>query len=136
MSSDGDAIDLEHRDPNGLNSHLGVRGVLQYKLSEKRKKSEKNSWQHINKKRPKSGRIIVKTYLHIISLSFSECVTFLIKLFLILAINSVNLQKLQTFAYNDIFCKMLQDFNAPCFFTKFQNSCFTDTPFQRHFRRA
>lgn len=44
MSSDGDAIDLEHRDPNGLNSHLGVRGVLHWKLSEKRKKSEKNSW--------------------------------------------------------------------------------------------
>lgn len=29
MSADGDAIDLEHRDPNGLNSHLGVRDVLQ-----------------------------------------------------------------------------------------------------------
>lgn len=91
MSSDGDAIDLEHRDPNGLNSHLGVRGILQWKLSEKRKKSEKIYSSISIIKRPKSGRIIVKTYLQIISLSFSECVTFLIKLFLILAINSVNL---------------------------------------------
>lgn len=82
MSSDGDAIDLEHRDPNGLNSHLGVRGVLQWKLSEKRKKSEKiHSSISIRKGQSQEELLIVKTYLHIISLSFSECVTFLIKLF-------------------------------------------------------